>query len=319
VSERKGVNVPGVLLPISALTEKDRRDLEFGLSLGVDWVALSFVQRPEDMLELRGIVQGRAGVMAKLEKPAAIESLAEIVAQCDAVMVARGDLGVELPAEQVPRIQKSIVRECRRAGKPVIVATQMLESMIQSPVPTRAEASDVATAIYDGVDAVMLSAESASGRYPLEAVATMDRIIAEVERDPHYRDVIDASQGGREPTVADAICASLRQVAGLLPVAAMVTYTRSGWTTLRAARERPKATVLGLTPNRDIARRLALAWGVHAVHVGNDVTNVDEMVATARATVQAEGYASPGDAIVIAAGMPFGSAGTTNLLHVAQV
>jgi pyruvate kinase len=319
LSERKGVNVPDVLLPISALTDKDRRDLAFGLTLGVDWVALSFVQRPQDMQELRDIVQGRAGVLAKLEKPAAIESLEAIVQLCDAVMVARGDLGVEMPAEQVPRIQKRIVRECRRAGKPVIVATQMLESMIQSPVPTRAEASDVATAVYDGVDAVMLSAESASGRYPVEAVATMDRIIAEVERDPIYREGLDASQSGREATVADAICASLRQVAGLLPVAAMVTYTRSGWTALRAARERPKAPVLSLTPNRDIARRLSLAWGVHSVLVSNDVKNVDEMVSTARSTAQAEGHASPGDAIVIAAGMPFGSAGTTNLLHIARV
>ena len=319
LSERKGVNVPDVLLPISALTEKDRRDLDFGMTLGVDWVALSFVQRPDDMQELRDIVQGRAGVMAKLEKPAAIESLAAVVALCDAVMVARGDLGVELPAEQVPRIQKRIVRECRRAGTPVIVATQMLESMTQSPVPTRAEASDVATAVYDGADAVMLSAESASGRYPVEAVATMDRIIAEVERDPYYRDGLDASMDARDPTVADAICASLRQVAALLPVAAMVTYTRSGWTSLRAARERPKAPVLSLTPNRDIARRLALAWGVHTVHLGNDVKNVDEMVSTARTTTQAEGYGRPGDAIVIAAGMPFGKAGTTNLLHVAQL
>lgn len=319
LSERKGVNVPDVLLPISALTEKDRDDLDYGLTLGVDWVALSFVQRPEDMQELRDIVQGRAGVMAKLEKPAAIESLAAVIALCDAVMVARGDLGVELPAEQVPRIQKRIVRECRRAGKPVIVATQMLESMTQSPVPTRAEASDVATAVYDGADAVMLSAESASGRYPVEAVATMDRIIAEVEQDPHYREMLDASMDDRDPTVADAICASLRQVAALLPVAAMVTYTRSGWTSLRAARERPKATVLSLTPNCNIARRLALAWGVHTVHLSRDVTNVDEMVSTGRGTAQAEGYGAPGDTIVIAAGMPFGKAGTTNLLHVAQL
>jgi pyruvate kinase len=301
------------------MTEKDRRDLEFGLSLGVDWIALSFVQRPQDMQELRDIVQGRAGIMAKLEKPAAIESLVEIVGLCDGLMVARGDLGVELPAEQVPRIQKRIVRECRRAGKPVIVATQMLESMIQSPVPTRAEASDVATAIYDGADAVMLSAESASGRYPVEAVSTMDRIIAEVERDPHYRDVMDASQGGREPTVADAICASLRQVAALLPVAAMVTYTRSGSTSLRAARERPKAPVLGLTPEREIARRLALAWGLHPVHVASDVNSVDDIVSIARATAQSEGYASPGDTIVVTAGMPFGNAGTTNQLHVINV
>jgi pyruvate kinase len=319
LSERKGVNVPDVLLPISAMTEKDRRDIDFGLQLGIDWVALSFVQRPEDMQELRDIVRGRAGVMAKLEKPAAIESLGAIIELCDAVMVARGDLGVELPAEQVPRIQKRIVRECRRAGKPVIVATQMLESMVQSPVPTRAEASDVATAVYDGADAVMLSAESASGRYPVEAVATMDRIIAEVERDPHYRELIDASQAGPHGTAADAICASLRQVAGLLPVKAMVTYTRSGSTSLRAARERPQAPVLSLTPNQDVARRLALAWGVHSVYPDGGVQSVDQMVATACKTARAEGYAAPGDAIVIAAGMPFGRAGTTNLLHIAQV
>jgi pyruvate kinase len=233
--------------------------------------------------------------------------------------VARGDLGVELPAKQVPRIQKRIVRECRHAGKPVIVATQMLESMTQSPVPTRAEASDVAAAVYDGADAVMLSAESASGRYPVEAVSTMDRIITEVERDPHYREMLDASLDARDPTVADAICASLRQVAALLPLAAMVTYTRSGWTSLRAARERPKAPVLSLTPNRDIAQRLALAWGVHTVHLDSDVTNVDEMVSTGRSTAQAEGYGHVGETIVIAAGMPFGRAGTTNLLHVAQL
>lgn len=319
ISERKGVNVPDVLLPISALTEKDRSDLDFGLELGVDWVALSFVQRAEDMQALRDIVQGRAGVMAKLEKPAAIDSLAAVIALCDAAMVARGDLGVELPAEQVPRIQKRIVRVCRQAGKPVIVATQMLESMTLSPVPTRAEASDVATAVYDGADAVMLSAESASGQFPVEAVATMDRIIAEVERDPHYRDMIDASPDNRDETVADAICASLRQIASLLPIAAMVTYTRSGWTSLRAARERPNASVLSLTPNLDIARRLALTWGVHTVHLHQDVKNVDEMVSTGRETAAKAGFGQSGDAIVIAAGMPFGRAGTTNLLHVAHL
>lgn len=319
MSDRKGVNVPDVLLPISALTDKDRRDLDFGLKRGVDWVAMSFVQRPEDMQELREIVRGRAGVIAKLEKPAAIESLTAIIALTDAVMVARGDLGVEMPAEQVPRIQKLIVRECRRAGKPVIVATQMLESMIQSPVPTRAEASDVATAVYDGTDAVMLSAESASGRYPVEAVATMSRIITEVEHDPHYRDTLDASADPRDPTVTDAICASLRQVAAILPVAAMVTFTRSGWSTLRAARERPNAPVLSLTPNLGIARRLALTWGVHTVHIAKDVNNVDEMVSTACAITRFEGYGQAGDSIAVAAGMPFGTAGTTNLLHLAQL
>ncbi len=319
LSERKGVNVPSVLLPISALTAKDRADLDFGLALGVDWVALSFVQRPEDVQEVRDIVQGRAGVLSKLEKPAAIDSLDAIVALSDAVMVARGDLGVELPAEQVPAIQKRIVRACRQAGKPVVVATQMLESMVSAPVPTRAEASDVATAVYDGADAVMLSAESASGRYPREAVAMMERIIREVEADPYWRTVIDASQSTPAPTVADAICSSLRQTAALLPVAAMVTYTRSGYTSLRAARERPEAPVLSITPERSVARRLALVWGVHSVHVGDGVDDVPDMVERAAAVARDEGFAVAGDTVVIAAGLPFGTAGTTNLLHIARV
>jgi pyruvate kinase len=318
LSERKGVNVPGVLLPISALTAKDREDLAFGLELGVEWVALSFVQRPEDLQELRTLVQGRAALLAKLEKPSAIERLDAIVEQSDAVMVARGDLGVELPAEQVPRLQKRIVRACRRLGKPVIVATQMLESMVSAPVPTRAEASDVATAVYDGADAVMLSAESASGRYPMEAVAVMDRVIREVEGDPYYRTVIDASHVAPVASVADAICTSLRQTADLLPIAALVTYTRSGATTLRAARERPLAPVLCVTPHLPIARRLALAWGVHAVPVGAGIQDMAGMVETARAVVRTQGFAAPGAAIAIAAGMPFGTAGTTNLLHITE-
>ncbi|MBL8348692.1 MAG: pyruvate kinase [Burkholderiaceae bacterium] len=318
LSERKGVNVPGVLLPISALTAKDREDLRFGLELGVDWIALSFVQRPEDLLELRAIVQGRAGVLSKLEKPAAIERLDAIVELSDAVMVARGDLGVEMPAQQVPPIQKRIVRSARQAGKPVIVATQMLESMVGAPVPTRAEASDVATAIYDGADAVMLSAESASGRFPLQAVAMMDSIIAEVEADPHCREAIDASHSTPQRTVSDAICTSLRQVASLLPVATMVTYTRSGYTCLRAARERPSAPVLSITPEIETARRLALAWGVHSVHAEGGVADVPDMVAKASALACREGLAQPGDFVVIAAGMPFGTAGTTNLLHITR-
>lgn len=316
LSERKGVNVPSVLLPISALTAKDRADLAFGLELGIEWVALSFVQRPEDLIEVRDIVQGRAGVLSKLEKPAAIESLDAIVELSDAVMVARGDLGVELPAEQVPPIQKRIVRACRQAGKPVIVATQMLESMISSPVPTRAEASDVATAIYDGADAVMLSAESASGQYPLEAVAMMNRIIAEVEGDPYFRNAVDGTQNRPVANASDAICAALRNTADLLPVAAMVTYTRSGYTSLRAARERPVAPVVSITPELPTARRLCLVWGVHSVHADEDVTGVPDMIEKACATVRREGFGRAGSTIVIAAGLPFGTAGTTNLLHI---
>ncbi len=319
LSERKGVNVPAVLLPISALTAKDRADLDFGLELGVEWVALSFVQRPEDLQEVRDIVKGRAGVLSKLEKPAAIDCLDAIVELSDAVMVARGDLGVELPAEQVPRIQKQIVRACRKAGKPVIVATQMLESMVSAPVPTRAEASDVATAIYDGADAVMLSAESASGKYPVESVAMMNRIIEQVEADPHYRSAIDASQSAPQSSIADAISASLRQTAKLVPVVAMVTYTRSGYTSMRAARERPVAPVLSITPELNTARRLALVWGVHSVHADEGIKDVAQMVDKAGAVARREGFAKAGDIVVIAAGMPFGSAGTTNLLHIAKV
>ena len=318
LSERKGVNVPGVVLPLSALTEKDRRDLDYGLTLGIDWIALSFVQRPEDIREIKDIVKGRAGICAKLEKPAAIGSLEAIVAETDAVMVARGDLGVEMPSEQVPAIQKRIVRACRSAGKPVIVATQMLESMVSAPVPTRAEASDVATAIYDGADAVMLSAESASGKYPVEAVSMMNSIIVQTEADPHYREAIEASHTPPRADIADAIGCAMRRVAGLLHVATTVAYTNSGYSALRVARERPEAPILGMTPRLATARQLALVWGVHAV-LCPDVMDVAEMSDLAGQAALREGFAHPGQNIVISAGMPFGSAGTTNLLRIAQV
>jgi len=318
LSDRKGVNVPGVVVPMSALTAKDRRDLDFGLSLGVDWIALSFVQRAEDIHEIREIVQGRAGIIAKLEKPAAIAQLDAIVEAADAVMVARGDLGVEVPAEQVPAIQKRIVRTCRRLGKPVIVATQMLESMVAAPVPTRAEASDVATAVYDGADAVMLSAESASGRFPLEAVRMMNNIIEQTESDPYYAESIHAAQAPARAGIADAIGLALRNVADLLDVAATVAYTSSGHSALRVARERPRAPIIGMTPKLATARRLALAWGVHAVLI-HDVASVTEMTEFACATAGREGLAQPGQTVVIAAGMPFGAAGTTNLLRIARL
>ncbi|WP_341647124.1 pyruvate kinase [Thauera sp. SDU_THAU2] len=321
LSDRKGVNVPGVVLPLSALTAKDREDLEYALNLGVDWIALSFVQRPEDIVEIKAIVQGRAGIVAKLEKPAAIGSLEAIVAASDAIMVARGDLGVEMPPEQVPAIQKRIVRTCRKAGKPVIVATQMLESMVGAPVPTRAEASDVATAIYDGADAVMLSAESASGQYPVEAVRMMDRIIARTEADPHYREAIDASRAPLQQDgvdMAETIGAAVSYVAGLLPVVAAVAYTSSGYSALRVARERPRAPVIGMTPRLATARRLALAWGVHAV-LCHDVADVSEMSDLACDTARKEGLGQPGQTVVIAAGMPFGVPGATNLLRIAQI
>ena len=319
LSERKGVNVPGVMLPITALTEKDRRDLAFALEHGADWIALSFVQRPEDVAEARALIGDRASIVVKLEKPSAIEQLDAIVELTDAVMVARGDLGVEMPAERVPTIQKRIVRTCRRLGKPVIVATQMLESMIESPVPTRAEASDVATAIYDGADAVMLSAESASGKYPVVAVDMMNRIIEQVEGDPQYRQLIDASHTQARPggDVAEAVCCAMRRAVALLHAAAIVCYTSSGHTSLRAARERPESPILSLTPVLSTARRLALVWGVHSVHIA-DVADVDQMTQRASEVARRDGFAESGQFIVTIAGMPFGTKGTTNLIRIAM-
>lgn len=318
LSDHKGVNVPGVLLPLSPLTDKDRQDLDYGLSLGVDWIALSFVQRPEDIAELKALVDGRALVMAKIEKPSAIEQLEEIVNLADGIMVARGDLGVEMPPELVPPTQKRIIRICRARGRPVIVATQMLDSMIHAPVPTRAEASDVATAIYDGADAVMLSAESASGEYPLEAVSIMDRIIRQVEQDPLHQAMLDASHGEPRATAPDAISAALRQIAHTLALPVMVTYSSSGHTAVRVARERPEAPILCVTPRETTARRLALVWGVHAV-VTKDAESVDEMTQAACALALAHGFAREGQSLVIAAGLPFGTPGATNLLQIATV
>ncbi|RMX18009.1 pyruvate kinase [Vandammella animalimorsus] len=321
LSNRKGVNVPGVLLPICALTDKDCADLEFGLSLGVDWVALSFVQRASDIAQLRQRIAGRAAIVAKLEKPAAIDALESIVAETDAVMVARGDLGVEMPAEQVPAIQRQIIRACRRQGRPVIVATQMLESMIGSPVPTRAEASDVATAIYEGADAVMLSAESASGHYPLQAVQMMQRIIEHSEADPTWREGLQPSQSPPEATVADAIGLAMRHAIALLQASATVAYTSSGYAALRTARERPAAPIIGLTPHLATARRLTLVWGVHPIvtpelAVG---TSVEHMAEVAERSACDAGFAGPGDYLVISAGLPFATPGTTNLLKIIRI
>jgi pyruvate kinase len=316
--DRKGVNVPGAVLPISALTDKDRQDLQFGLDLGVDWVALSFVQRPEDVAEARRLIAGRAAVLVKLEKPAAIERLEELIELADAVMVARGDLGVEMPAEDVPALQKRIIAACREAGKPVVVATQMLDSMVHAPAPTRAEASDVATAVYDGADAVMLSAETASGEYPIEAVSMMNRIIRRVEQDPYYRRIIDAQNPEPEATAADAISAAAAQVAHTLSAAAIVTYTTSGSTTLRAARERPDVPVLCLTERIETARRLALCWGTHCVQT-KDVSSFSEMVEKACSIAREQGIAGKGQRLVVTAGVPFGTPGSTNVLRIAWV
>jgi pyruvate kinase len=318
LSSNKGVNLPGAVLPVPALTAKDRRDLDFALELGVDWVALSFVQRPDDVAELRKIVGRKAGVLAKLEKPAAVDRLGEIIDHADAVMVARGDLGVELPPEDVPAIQKRIVRLCRHAGKPVVVATQMLDSMIEEATPTRAEVSDVANAVYEGADAIMLSGETAMGAHPVASVAMMDRIIHRVETDLTYRPIMDAAHPDPQSTPADAITAAARQVAHTINAAAIVTYTTSGSTTLRASRERPSVPILCLTGSHETARRLVLAWGVECFFT-HDAANVEEMVDHARQMAREKGFAESGAPIVITAGMPFGTPGATNILRIAWV
>jgi len=318
LSDHKGVNVPTAVLDLSPLTDKDRQDLQFGLDMGADWIGLSFVQRPEDVAEARRLIAGRAAVLVKLEKPAAIDHLEEIVNLADAVMVARGDLGVEVPPEDVPALQKLIVRTCRHAGKPVIVATQMLDSMVHSPVPTRAEASDVATAVYDGADAVMLSAESAIGDYPVEAVQMMERIVARVEKDPLYRKIMEAARHEPEATAADAITAAARQVAQTVSAAAIVTFTSTGSTTFRCARERPNVPILGLTPTESTARQLALTWGVHPV-LTKSLHTFGEMVGLAVSVASREEFASTGERLVITAGVPFGTPGATNILRIAWV
>ncbi len=318
LSDRKGVNVPDTVLPIPALTVKDREDLAFALEHGVEYIGLSFVQRAEDVAEAKEIAAGRAWIMSKLEKPQALENLDAILALSDAVMVARGDLGVELPPEEVPLAQKRIVRAARQLGKPVVVATQMLESMISAPAPTRAEASDVATAVFDGADAVMLSAETAAGAYPFEAVNIMDRIVARVEQDPGWRAIVEASRPEPERSMADAITAAARQVAHTIGATAICTFTDSGSTALRAARERPEAPILSMSPSDQTARRLAVVWGVHAVVTPQTHTMTETVAKATRLTIS-EGFATHGDTIVVIAGIPFGVVGTTNALRVAVV
>jgi pyruvate kinase len=319
ISDKKGVSLPDTLLAIGVLTDKDRIDLDAVLATGsVDWVALSFVQRPEDLAEVRKIAKNRVGLMAKIEKPQALERIDEIIELSDALMVARGDLGVEMPLEAVPGIQKQLTRACRRVGKPVVVATQMLESMISAAVPTRAEVSDVATAVFEGADAIMLSAESASGQYPIEAVSTMASIARTVERDPYYSNIIHAQRPKPEPTGADAISLASREIAETLKLAAIVCYTGSGNTGLRAARERPSVPVLALSPIIETARRLSVVWGLHCV-VTEDASDLDDMVNRACRIVHAEGFGKPGDRLIITAGVPLGTPGNTNMLRIAYI
>ncbi|MEZ0249717.1 MAG: pyruvate kinase, partial [Methylobacteriaceae bacterium] len=318
VSNRKGVNLPGTLLDLSPLTEKDRADLAFGLELGVDWIALSFVQTPSDVLEARALIGDRAGIMTKVEKPQALERIEDIIRLSDAVMVARGDLGVEIPHEDVPARQKELIRACRLAVKPVVVATQMLDSMVNAPAPTRAEASDVATAIYDGADAVMLSAESATGRYPIEAVAMMDRIIRSVEGHKLYHSIIAALEPGEEETPPHAVATATATLAEAVHASAIVAYTESGTTAARVARKRPAVPILALTPNIDTSRRLSLLWGAHSVRT-NDVDSYEEMTAKACHHAQDEGFAKLNDIVVVAAGIPFHTTGNTNNIRLIQI
>lgn len=318
ISDRKGISFPDSTLSFSALTPKDRSDLDAAVEAEVDWLALSFVQRPEDVAEVRKLSRGRTGILAKIEKPQAVDCLGEIVELADAIMVARGDLGVEMPLERVPGAQKQITRAARKAGKPVVVATQMLESMILSPTPTRAEVSDVATAVFEGADAVMLSAESAAGQFPLEAVTTMNRIAEEVEQDPYYGNIIYAQRTEPEATGADAISAAARQIAETLNLASIVCYTSSGTTGLRASRERPQTPIITLSPVHSTARRLSLVWGLHCV-ISEDANDLDDMVDRACRTAYQEGYAKPGQRVIITAGVPLGTPGATNMLRIAFV
>jgi len=318
ISARKGVNLPDTVVPLPALTEKDRADLEVACRDEVDWIALSFVQRAADVAEARKLVRGRAGVLSKIEKPSALTDLDEIIQLSDSIMIARGDLGVELPVETVPGWQKRITRACRLAGKPVVVATQMLESMIEEPVPTRAEVSDIATAIFEGADAVMLSAESAAGKWPEKAVETMDAIAISVEGDPLYKGIIAAQRKEPEATSADAISSAARSVAETLNAAAIICYTGSGSTGLRASRERPEVPIIALTPSVRTGRRLALGWGLHCV-LTEDAKDQDDMVSRACRIALQEGFARHGDRVVITAGFPLGTPGKTNMLRIAAI
>lgn len=316
ISDRKGVNVPDVVLPVAALSDKDREDLEFACELGVDWLALSFVQRAEDVLEAKALARNRAAVLSKIEKPAAVRAFREILDVSDGIMVARGDLGVELPVHAVPPIQKRLVRTCRAAAKPVIVATQMLESMVTSPMPTRAEVSDVATAIYEGADAVMLSAESAAGNYPVDAVSTMDAVARSVESDPTYREVIESSRKADRQTVADGIVAAAREIAETTDISAICAFTQSGTTAQLVARERPRVPIIALSPVDTVLRRLCLVWGTHCVKTPS-IDRFKQAVIWATRAARDFGFADATNQIVVMAGVPFNVPGTTNILRVA--
>lgn len=318
LSNNKGFNIPGVILPIEALTEKDKIDLEAAVGMGVDWIAQSFVQRAEDVIQAQKLIKGRAALMAKIEKPSAVEFIDEIIDVVDGIMLARGDLGVEIPPEEVPSVQKKVVRRVRHAGKPVIVATQMLESMVENARPTRAEASDVATAVYDGADAVMLSAETAVGDYPIEAVSIMSRICEVTESDKNYRRIMNSDHPDTQNEASDAITVAASYVAKDINAAAILNHTTSGSTTLRTVRQRPDVPILSITSCAETARRLALSFGVRTFVI-EDVDNFGDAVKVAVRVVTENDYAQKGDRIVLTAGVPFGVSGTTNILRVADI
>lgn len=318
ISDRKGVNVPDVVLPITALTQKDKNDIEFLKTISIDWLALSFVQRAEDVVQARELIGNHVKIVSKIEKPAAVEKFEGILEASDGVMVARGDLGVELPVQNVPPVQKRLIRACRDAGKPVIVATQMLESMISSPMPTRAEVSDVATAIYEGADAVMLSAESAAGNFPIEAVETMDAVAREVEADSSYREIIEASRTEGKSTVSDSIAAAAREISETTDIRAICCFTQSGATAMRVARERPHVPIVALTTKTQTARQLGLVWGLHCL----EIQAVDRFKGAVQAAVKGVkdlALANGSEAIAVTAGIPFNTSGTTNILRVASL
>ncbi len=318
LSNNKGFNIPGVIIPMPALTDKDRVDLDAALDMGADWVAQSFVQTAADVAETKKIIAGRAALMAKIEKPSALQYFGEILQHCDGIMLARGDLGVEIPPEDVPSVQKRIVRQTRDAGKPIIVATQMLESMIDAPRPTRAEASDVATAVYDGTDAVMLSAETAAGKYPVEAVEIMDRICTSTENDDTYHAIMRSNHPQTEMDASDSITVAANNVARDIRAVCIANYTTSGSTTWRTARQRPEVPILSLTQNLATARKLTLSYGVHPAHMPV-INSFAETVEWATKLAKEKGLAKSGERIVLTAGVPFGTPGSTNVLRIAWV
>lgn len=320
LSNNKGLNVPDTVIPIPALTAKDKKDLEAALDLGADWIAQSFVQTPEDVKEAQALINGRAKLMVKLEKPSALEQLWDIIDLADGIMLARGDLGVEIPPENVPSVQKHVVRMVKDKGKPVVVATQMLESMIENARPTRAEASDVATAVYDGADAVMLSAETASGKYPLRAVELMNRICISTEKDSTYSEMMEiARPDALDGDPSDAITSAAYYVSQDVAASLIVTYTVSGSTALRMARQRPETPILCITPNLSVARAMSVSYGIYAVHAPDTQEDFAGSDLLAEKIAKEHGLAEVGDRFIMTAGVPFGTKGSTNILRIAEV